>query len=129
MGRLLAKCRSGTDFARFINSVPKFVASRTLTGPLGWENSAVVEGDLHAFVRDLKTRQGGEIAAMAGITIVRDLLFAGLLDELTLITHPVVAGSGYRHLFQAGDPTTRLVLKQVSHTSKGNVVSVYARQD
>jgi dihydrofolate reductase len=55
---------------------------------------------------------------------VRQLLFAGLLDELTLITHPVIAGSG-RRLFESTDPVTRLALKDLLRTSKGNVVSTY----
>lgn len=114
------------DFGRFINTVPKHVASRTLRGPLTWQNATLIEGDLEAFVRDLKSRPGGEISAMAGITLVRELIFAGLLDELTLITHPVVAGRG-RHLFQPGDPTTRLTLRSAVTTSKGNIVSTYAR--
>lgn len=114
------------DFGRFINTVPKHVASRTLRGPLTWQNATLIEGDLEPFVRDLKSRPGGEISAMAGITLVRELIFAGLLDELTLITHPVVAGRG-RHLFQPGDPTTRLALRSAVTTSKGNIVSTYAR--
>ena len=112
-------------FGPFINNVPKFVASRTLKGKLGWQNSTLIAGDLEAFVRDLKQQPGGEIALMGGISLVRQLLFAGLLDELTLFTHPVVAGAGHRHLFQAGDPTTRLALKDSVRTSAGNVVSTY----
>ncbi len=113
-------------FTPFINSVPKFVASRTLKGPLKWQNSTLIEGDAIEFVRKLKQQQGGEIAVMGGITIVRSLFLAGVIDELTLITHPVIAGAGYRHLFEAGDPTTRLELKNETRTSKGNVVSVYS---
>jgi dihydrofolate reductase len=59
------------------------------------------------------------------MSVVGPLLFAGLLDELTLMTHPVVAGSG-RHLFSDGDPVTRLSLKDQYRTSKGNVISTYA---
>lgn len=114
-------------FGPFINNVPKFVASRTLKGKLSWQNSTLIAGDLAAFLRDLKQQPGNDIALMGGISLVRQMLFAGLLDELTLITHPVVAGSGYRHLFEAGDPTTRLVLKTSVTTSKGNVVSTYAK--
>lgn len=114
-------------FGPFINNVPKFVASRTLSGNIGWQNATLIKGDLAAFVRDLKQKDGGEIAVMGGISLVRELLFAGLLDELTLITHPVVAGAKYRHLFQAGDPTTRLKLVSSVTTSKGNVVSTYTR--
>ena len=112
------------EFGGFINAVPKHVASRTLKGDLAWQNAMLIEGELLAFVRELKARDGGEIAVMASISLVRQLVFAGLLDELTLITHPVVAGTG-RHLFEPTDPTTRLSLKASYATSKGNVVSTY----
>jgi dihydrofolate reductase len=114
------------EFGGFINAMPKFVASRTLTGPLAWQNSTLIEGGLEDFVRGLKSREGGEIAVMGSISIVRQLFLAGLLDELTLITHPVIAGAGHRHLFEPGDPTTRLRLVETQRTSKGNVVSTYA---
>lgn len=113
------------DFAGFINTVEKFVASRTLKEPLEWQNSRLIEGPLEDFVAGLKQGDGGEIAVMGSISVVRQLLFAGLLDELTLMTHPVVAGSG-RHLFEAGDPTTRLSLKDQDRTTKGNIVSTYS---
>ena len=112
-------------FGPFINNVPKFVASRTLKGKLSWQNATLIAGDLDAFVRDLKAKDGGEIAVMGGIGIVRHLFLAGLIDELSLITHPVIAGSGRRHLFQPGDPVTRLVLIGEERTSKGNVVATY----
>src|SRR3569833_1783464 len=114
-------------FGPFINNVPKFVASRTLKGKLGRQNSTLLEGDLESFVSALKQQPGKDIALMGGISLVRQIQFAGLLDEHTLITHPVVAGAGYRHLFEANDPTTRLVLKNSVVTSKGNVVSTYAK--
>lgn len=113
------------EFADFINNVPKFVASHTLTAPLTWQNSTLITGELEPFVRDLKAKDGGEIAVMGGISLVRQLLFAGLLDELSLITHPVVAGEGRRHLFQPDDPVTRLTLIDTLRTSKGNVVTTY----
>ena len=113
-------------FATFINAVPKFVASRTLKGQLAWNNSTLIDGDLEAFVRDLKQQPGKDIAVMSSISLVRQLLFAGLLDSLQLITHPVIAGEG-RHLFEPTDPTTRLVLQSTVVTSKGNVVSTYSR--
>lgn len=113
------------EFATFINAVPKFVASRTLKGKLAWNNASLIDGELEAFVRGLKQQEGGTIAVMASISLVRQLFLAGLLDELTLITHPVIAGSGKRHLFQPDDDTTRLALRQAVTTSSGNVVSTY----
>jgi dihydrofolate reductase len=120
------KATADGDFADFINKVPKFVASRTLKGKLDWQNSNLIEGDVDAFVRDLKSKKGGEIAVMAGITIVRHLFNAGLIDELTLITHPVIAGSGRRHLFEPDAKVMRLALVRSQSTAKGNVVSTYA---
>ncbi|WP_332689065.1 dihydrofolate reductase family protein [Devosia sp.] len=117
------------DFGTFINTVPKFVASRTFKpADLTWSNASLIEGDLEAFVRDLKQQAGGTISAMAGMSLVRQLLLAGLMDELTLILHPVVAGTG-RRLFEDGTPVTRLALKGSQQTSKGNVVLTYARRE
>lgn len=116
------------DFGAFINNIPKFVASRTLKpADLTWQNSTLIESDLETFVRDLKAKDGGTISAMAGMSLVRQLLLAGLMDELTLIMHPVVSGRG-RHLFDATTPTTRLNLISSQQTSKGNVVLTYARR-
>lgn len=123
------KAEQDMDFAQFINAVPKHVASNTLSPPdmALWSNSQLIDGDIVDFVRALKAQQGGEIAAMGGISLVRQLLLAGLMDELSLITHPVVAGEG-RHLFEPSDPTTRLDLVRCDVTSKGNVVQVYRKR-
>ena len=118
------------DFAGFINAMPKHVASRTLkpADMAAWGNSSLIEGELESFVRDLKASEGGTIAVMAGMSLVRQLLVAGLMDELTLIVHPVIAGKG-RHLFDATTPTTRLSLLRSEITSKGNAVLTYGRKD
>ncbi|UXM91810.1 dihydrofolate reductase family protein [Paenarthrobacter sp. JL.01a] len=113
------------EFAAFINPVEKFVASRTLPEPLEWQNSHLINGPLEDFVTELKNRDGGEIAVCGSISLVRQLLFAGVLDELTLMTHPVIAGTG-RRLFEDGDPLNRLALEDQYATSKGNVVSTYS---
>lgn len=118
---------AGVDegFGQFINSVPKHVASSSLTEPLAWENSQLIDGDLVDFVRGLKETEGGDIAVNGSISVVRQLLFAGVLDALTLTVHPVVAGAG-KHLFEPGDDTTRLELVDGSTTSKGNAILTYA---
>jgi len=67
---------------------------------------------------------GGEISICGTISVVRQLLFAGLVDTLTLMVHPVVAGSG-RHLFQPNDPATRLTLDEARRTAKGNAILSY----
>ena len=57
------------------------------------------------------------------MSIVRQLIEANLVDELTVAVHPVVAGSE-RSLFEGGT-TTRLTLKDVQRTSKGNLLATY----
>lgn len=116
---------SDRGFAEFINRIPKHIASRTRSkADLAWENSHLVEGDLLDYVQALKQTEGGTIAVEGSISVVQQLLQAGVLDELTLITHPVVAGQG-RHLFTAEWPVTRLELVNSYPTTKGNVVSSY----
>lgn len=116
---------SDDPFSSFINPVEKLVASRTLTGDLEWQNARLMDAPLEDTVQALRAGDGGPVAVCASISLVRQLLFAGLLDTLTFITHPVVAGQG-RHLFEPGDPTTRLSLQSSVTTSTGNVLSSYA---
>jgi dihydrofolate reductase len=111
-------------FADFINSVPKHVASRTLTGTLEWQNARIMDRPLEEFVAALKETEGGEIAVCGSLSVVRQLFLAGLLDSLTLMVHPVLAGAG-RHLFTPTDPTTRLTLQESEITGKGNAILRY----
>jgi dihydrofolate reductase len=115
---------SGDPFGDFINPLQKFVASKTLSGELGWQNSRLIEGPLEDFVVGLKNSDGGEIGVFCSISLVHQLLFMGLLDSLTLMVHPVIAGKG-RRLFADGDPLTRLELQESQQTSKGNMVLTY----
>ena len=113
-------------FAQFVNPLEKLVATTTLTGDLGW-NATRIEGDALEAIARLKETEGGEIAVLSSISLMRALLFAGILDELTLMVHPVVAGAG-RRLFEPGDPLTRLELRRSDFTSAGNAVLTYARR-
>ena len=92
-------------FATFINGVAKYVATST---PLDrqWANTTVVDGDLVQFVRELKNRPGADIGVHASISVAQALLAAGVVDELTLVIAPTIAGSGRRLL--DGLPATRL---------------------
>ncbi|RKW69997.1 dihydrofolate reductase family protein [Galactobacter caseinivorans] len=117
------------DFGAFINPIRKHVASTTLSGPLEWNNSTLIQGDLATYLRELKNNgEQGNIAVVGGINIVRSVFFAGLLDELQLMIHPVIAGTG-RHLFQDQDPQTRLTLVDSTITSKGNALLTYSRRE
>lgn len=111
-------------FADWINPVPKYVASRTLSDSLGWQNAEVIKGDLLDFVRELKQTEGGAVA-VNGISVIQQLLAAGLIDSLTLTVHPVIAGSG-RKIFGDLDSPLRMRLIDSEITSKGNAILTYA---
>ena len=113
-------------FAQFINPVAKHVVSSTLGDDLPW-NSTRIEGDPVAYVRDLAAGEGGDISVVGGIETTRSLFLAGVVDELTLTTHPVV-GAG-RRLFDESVPVTRLCLVGATPTSVGNVILRYALRD
>jgi dihydrofolate reductase len=119
---------AGDEFARFINPIDKHVATRTMTGPLDWQNSRRIDADLLDFVTELKAGSGGDIAVCGSISVVRQLLFAGLLDSLMLMMHPVIAGAG-RHLFEPTDPTTRLRLDEAEFTEAGNAILSYSLRE
>ena len=86
--------RSG-EFADKYNSMPKYVASTTLTDP-AWENTTVLEGDVPAAVARLKEGEGGPIQVAGSRTLVHTLLENDLVDELVLMVFPVILGSGKR---------------------------------
>src|SRR5207249_4143610 len=101
MGEAIGASMAQTDtlllghntFAEFINNTPKVVVSTTL-GEVDWQPTTVVR-DLDA-VRTLKMQLGKDIGMTGSVTLVRSLLQAGLLDELALMIHPIVLGSGKR---------------------------------
>ncbi len=110
--------------AQALNRLPKFVASRTLS-EVGWEGAELIEGDLAAFVRELKQRDGDELQVHGSGVLVQTLLAEGLVDELRLLTFPVLVGSG-RRLFAEGTRPTSLRLLRTQTTSSGAIVAEYA---
>jgi dihydrofolate reductase len=87
----------------YINSVSKFVVSTTLEEPLEWNNSTLIEGDVAEGIAELKRLPGKDITIIGSGDLVRSLLGDGLLDELRLMIHPVVLGSGKRLFEDGGD--------------------------
>lgn len=81
------------EYADRINEMPKYVASTTLTEPT-WAGTTVLDGDLVDSVRELKNQDDGPILQHGVGTVTKTLLAAGLVDELHLWYHPVLAGAG-----------------------------------
>jgi dihydrofolate reductase len=88
------------DMAEYMNNTPKYVASTTLD-EVEWNNSQLLEGDVPTAVAALKRQQGKDIVMSGSATLARSLLREGLVDELHLMTHPVVVGKGAK-LFHDG---------------------------
>jgi dihydrofolate reductase len=106
-----------------LNSAPKYVASTTLTEPR-WGNTTVLSGDLAAAIRELKASPGGELQVHGSGTLIRSLLEKDLVDEITLLTVPVVLGQGTR-LFPDAGPDMALDLVDSRVDSKGVTIQVY----
>ncbi|HEY2262261.1 MAG TPA: dihydrofolate reductase family protein [Streptosporangiaceae bacterium] len=111
-------------FTSWINGVQKYVASSTLDSA-GWPNSTLIKGPLTDFVAGLREQPGGSIGVGGSPSLVRSLLEAGLLDELTLMISPVVAGGGRQRLFPDDAALTRLELVSAEPTSSGTVIVSY----
>ena len=88
--------RAGSDaFADRMNSLPKYVASRTVKGPLDW-NAKLLEGDVAAAVAALKQQPGEDILQYGCGELTHTLIQQGLVDELRLVVFPVAVGNGGR---------------------------------
>ncbi len=112
------------DFAKVLGDMRKIVVTRqdlTFT----WRNSERLQGDLVEAVTALKNEPGEADIAMSGsISVVRQLLAAGLLDELHLLVHPVAVRKGMR-LFDEGEPPIPLRLISAKPFATGVVYLVY----
>jgi len=112
-------------FASWINNTPRFVASSTLDSVDNWPNSTLITGSLAALVTELRQQDGATIGTAGSPSLVRSLLGEGLLDELTLLIHPVVAGSGRKRLFDDDAELTILELVESQPTSSGVIIATY----
>ncbi|MQA94561.1 MAG: dihydrofolate reductase [Streptosporangiales bacterium] len=84
------------ELAATFNEARKFVVSNSLE-KAEWQNTTLINGDVAARLRELKEQiTGGDLQMSGSATTVRWLLANGLLDELNLLVHPIVVGSGQR---------------------------------
>ena len=111
-------------FAKRLGDIRKIVVSHQRLD-FTWRNSEQLDGDLVEGVAALKTDPSVRRIALSGsVSLVRQLLAAGLLDELHLFVHPVLAGSGLR-LYPEGSPEQPLRLLSSEPFATGVVYLVY----
>ena len=89
--------------AGLFNAITKYVATSS-PEPLAWRNSVKLEGDVPAAVARLKEGDGPDLLTQGSAVLVRSLLAAGLVDELSLMTFPVILGRGKRWYGEDAQP-------------------------
>ena len=106
-----------------LNAQPKYVASNTLTEQ-SWANTTILSDDVAAAIGELKAKPEGELQVHGSGALIRWLLANDLVDEINLLTYPVVIGQGTR-LFPDTGSDKALELVESRATSKGVTIQVY----
>ena len=114
----------GGPFKDGLNQARKYVVSSSPDVDLPWPNSTLLSGDVPAEVAALREQPGGNLVIMGSGQLIRSLLPRGLVDELFLMIHPLVLGSG-RRLFGPDDEAHRLRLVDCTPTAAGVLMATY----
>jgi dihydrofolate reductase len=112
-------------FADKMNSMPKYVVSRTLERA-DWNNSTVLSGDVADEVQALIQQPGGDILVAGSARLVRELTSLGLVDEFRLMVFPIVLGHGKR-LFADVTGSPVLELAHSTALDSGTMILTYRR--
>jgi dihydrofolate reductase len=110
-------------FAKHLNRIQKYVASRTMT-ETSWAPTTILSGDVPSQVRDLKERDAGTISVLGSPGLVQTLMAHDLVDEYAIAIHPLVLGSGKR-LFRDAEQVRRLELVDSVTTTTGVLMATY----
>jgi dihydrofolate reductase len=111
--------------AQPLNTLPKYVASTTLTEPLVWQNSTLLQRDVAEAVAALKQEDGNDLQVIGSLTLVQTLIEHALVDEFRVMIDPLVVGGGKRIFRDDGvRRPLRLVDSQV--TTTGAILATYA---
>jgi dihydrofolate reductase len=113
--------------ARPLNTLPKYVASTTLTEPLQWQNATLLRGDVAEAVAALKRQDEADLLVLGSTELVATLLEHDLVDEFRVMIDPVLLGGGKRFLRDDGVlRRLRLVENGVTVTTTGAILATYA---
>jgi dihydrofolate reductase len=108
-----------------LNRLPKYVVSSTLTDP-GWANTTVLGPDVPAEVRRLKEQPGGDLVVFGSSVLLGTLIEHDLIDSYTLLTFPLILGTGKR-LFGDLPAPVELRLTDTKVSGTGVTIQVYTR--
>jgi dihydrofolate reductase len=111
--------------ARPLNTLPKYVASTTLTEPLEWQNSTVLQGEVAQAVTALKREDGADLHVIGSTNLVQTLIEHDLVDEFRVMIDPVTLGGGKR-IFRDDGALRPLRLVDGQVTTTGAFLATYA---
>ena len=119
--------RAGDEFADRMNSLPKYVASRTLTeSDMEWNSTLLTADDAIGAVRDLRARDGGDIQVMGSANLAAQLVAEDLVDEFRLMLEPILLGGG-KSIFPSDGQARPVELVSVVPAGTGVVICTYRR--
>jgi dihydrofolate reductase len=116
--------RTDNPFTPVLNNAQKYVVSTTLAEPLPWSNSTLISGDVAGTVAQLKSQPGKDIVILGSGELIKSLTQHRLIDQFTLLIHPLVLGTG-RRLFPDGIPYAALQLANSVTTTTGVIIATY----
>jgi dihydrofolate reductase len=119
--------QTDNPFTEVLDNTLKYVASTTLKEPLPWSNSTLLKGDAAEAAARLKQEPGKDMVVLGSAELVQSLRWRNLVDEYTLLIHPLVLGSG-RRLFQDGGSSAALRLVDAKTTTTGVVIATYRKE-
>lgn len=114
-------------FSEHMSAATKYVVSSTLADVDAWQNSVLLRGDAVEQVRRLKAGDGNNLSIIGSVRLVNSLHAAGLIDEYTLLIHPLTLGGGLR-LFDDTAPLVEFELVGSVTTTKGVIIAHYRRR-
>lgn len=111
-------------FAPTLNDLPKYVASTTLSEPLEWQHSTLLQGDVAKAVAELKEQPGKDLVVLGSGELVQTLMENDLVDRYGIMINPIVLGGGKR-LFRDGSAMRKLRLVDSKTTGTGILIATY----
>jgi len=118
--------RRDNPFSEVLDNTQKYVVSTTMREPLPWKNSTLVKGDVAKSVARLKEETAKNIVVLGSGVLMQSLMRHGLVDELVLLFHPLLLGSG-RRLFEDGGPYREFQLADAQPTTTGVIIATYRK--
>ena len=119
--------RTDNPFTAVLDNAKKYVTSNTLKEPLPWQNSTLLKGDAADTVAKLKREPGKDLVMLGSGELVKALIRRGLVDQLVLLIHPLVLGTG-RRLFADDGTFAKFTLVKSVPTTKGVIIATLELQ-